>query len=136
MKRGFTLLELILVLAIGTILATLAVPKYLSWTISTRLKMDANIIASAVYNTRMQAKRTASSKQLSTTSGSSSFTAAGVTTTLQYTKLMTTSTLNFNPPYGTSPDTLPIALTVQSLRDSSKTLTVRVVSRMGKVVVQ
>lgn len=54
-QAGFTLLELLVVLAIGTILTVLAIPSYSAYTRTYRIRKDADSIASLANLARMRA---------------------------------------------------------------------------------
>lgn len=136
MKRGgYTLLELLVVIGILGILLALGTPSYVRWLAAQETQEAAVILSQQIQRARTESKRGAE-KSVVTTTGSSEFTAAGRTTVVGGATIQTTDTLTFQPPYGTLQGSTPRVFTVRSKRMPTITRTVRVISIMGKVVVQ
>lgn len=150
-KAGFTLLEILLVLAIIGILAGVGVPSYLRYTQRLTVQQSAQQLAADVNRARSQAKRSNTCQVFAYVSTSSysikSYTTpncSGTATTqtitmLAGTKLALTSTqtsTQFRPPYGINFLGLPLDVTVSSTRNTSITTSLRVTGVIGSVVKQ
>lgn len=74
--RGFTLVELLVALAVGAILVLIAVPSFQNITLSSRLTTAANDIVGAIYTARMEAIKLNANTQLCSDSATNNTTDA------------------------------------------------------------
>ncbi|MFD1729883.1 hypothetical protein ACFSC4_30755 [Deinococcus malanensis] len=138
---------MLIVIGIIGVLMGLAMPTYLGWLAASEAQQAATTLAQEIQRVRTDVKRATLSTtgaqpqaSLTTTANSTSFTAAGRTVSLSNARIQTARTLTFEAPYGTlvlpTGTSLPLTITVSSSRNATKTRTVRVISLLGKVVVQ
>jgi len=139
--QGFTLMELLIVLAIIGIVAGLGLPGYLTYV----AKLETAQVAGA-YQQQLEAAqglaRRGQQVRLSTVADSTvakTEILSGSTWTtrtsfaLGNAKASAASSITLYPPYGTL-DSAPTTLTFKSSRNSGITRTVRIISLMGKAV--
>ncbi len=140
--RGFTALELLVVLAVLGILLAIAAPSYQAWITRTELDRAAGLVATELQATR-SAARTGILRTFSTTAGGTSVVSRGVTIPLPSATTDDARSVTFQPPFGTiqvpsgsaAPST-PVQIVVRSTRRPALFRTVSVVSLMGKVIVK
>ena len=144
MKRaaGFSLLEVLVVLAVLGILLALGIPGYQRWITRTELDRAAGLVATEIQTTRSAARR-GDVQTFQTTANGTSVTSRGVNITLPTAKTDAAVELRFQPPFGTiqapsgsASPTTPVNVIVRSTRDPNLFRTVSVVSLMGKVIVK
>ena len=148
MKRGFSLLEFLIVLGILGFLLGLTVPNYLRWRAQAQLDEAARSLAWAFQQARAEAKRTNSSRcmkvftspKVGWASGtncdnlsSPTFTLSGVTITTNHSS--TPVIITFYPPYGTTDAPLK-KFTLKHERYTDLTRSVHVIGVTAKVVVR
>lgn len=144
-RSGLSLLEILIVLVMLAVILTIGFPGYLQWLGRVETVQAATEVTQAIEQARQQAR---SGKQVTLTAtaqtssiGISVLSPGATTPTTQNRSLGAAvftqgGTLNFAPPYGTLRDTaLPLVLKVKGKRSGTER-TVRVISLMGKVVVQ
>lgn|GEM_PF-880706 len=151
---GFTLIEILLVIAIIGILLALGIPGYLNWIAASETQRDAQTLVREIQQARTLAKR-GTAQRLTTTANSNVVTVTPVefassawsavsgatvrTVTLEGARVGTARTLVFTPPYGamdTTVSTTPQTFTLTSTRRNTQTRTVDVISLMGKAVIR
>jgi type IV pilus assembly protein PilA len=136
MRRGFTMIEIIIVLAVLAILLAIATPNYQRWRASVQVQQMAQQLAQDISKQRSEARRTNTSKTL--TVASNQYSLNGNTITMPSTISLTpdaSTSLTFAPPYGSSGSPLrTFTLTWKS--NTSIERKVRVVGVMGKVIIQ
>nr|WP_255578717.1 MULTISPECIES: type II secretion system protein [unclassified Deinococcus] len=141
-RSGFTLLEVLVVIAVIGILLAIGMPSYQAWITRTELDRAASIVSTEI-NAARSAARNGAAQTVTLTANGTSIQSRGLTITLPSARSKENVTLVFEPPYGTlqaqagavNPVT-PQVMTVQSTRDPARTRTLSVVSLMGKVIVQ
>ncbi|MFC5849564.1 pilus assembly FimT family protein [Deinococcus petrolearius] len=134
-RGGFTLLEMLVVLGILGILLAIGTPGYLRWLAGLETQGAAVELAQQIQRVRTEAKR-GTEQSVQTVLGSSSVTVGSRSVVLSGATVQTSDTLTFQPPYGTLTGATPRVMTVRSTRYPSLTRTVRVISIMGRVIVQ
>lgn len=151
---GFTLIEILLVIAIIGILLALGIPSYLNWIAASETQRDAQTLVREIQQARTLAKR-GTAQRLTTTANSNVVTITPVefvssawsavsgasvrTIALERANVGTARTLVFTPPYGamdTTVSTTPQTFTLTSTRRNTTTRTVDVISLMGKAVIR
>lgn len=80
-RRAFSLLELILVLAIVAIVGAIAAPRYATALQRYRLELAANRVAADIHLTRSLARATGATAHISFATSSSTYAIAGITST-------------------------------------------------------
>ena len=141
-RSGFTLLEVLVVIAVIGILLAIGMPSYQAWITRTELDRAASIVSTEI-NAARSAARNGAAQTVTLTAGGTSVQSRGLTIPLPSARSKEDVILVFEPPYGTlqaqvgavNPVT-PQVMTVQSTRDPARTRTLSVVSLMGKVIVQ
>jgi prepilin-type N-terminal cleavage/methylation domain-containing protein len=137
MRRGFSMIEIIVVMAILTILMSIAMPNYRRWRANVQVRQAAEQLAQDINKQRSEARRTNSTRTISF--GSNSYTLNGSTyampSTIVFEPVDSTTDLSFQSPYGTSTEPLR-TFKIRWANDSSIEHTVRVVGVMGKVIIQ
>lgn len=151
---GFTLIEILLVIAIIGILLALGIPSYLNWIAASETQRDAQTLVREIQQARTLAKR-GTAQRLTTTANSNVITITPVefvssawsavsgasvrTIALERANVGAARTLVFTPPYGamdTAVSTTPQTFTLTSTRRNTLTRTVDVISLMGKAVIR
>lgn len=151
---GFTLIEILLVLAIIGILLALGIPGYLNWIAASETQGSAQALVREIQQARTLAKR-GTAQRLTTAANSNVVTitpvefasntwsavsgASARTITLENARVGTARTLVFTPPYGAmdaTVSTTPQTFTLTSTRRNTTTRTVDVISLMGKAVIR
>ena len=134
---GFTLVEMLAVLAIIGLLMTLGIPTYFRWIATNEVTNAAQTLTQEVARVRTQVKRRDAPITLIVTDGGSSV-VSDRTVSMPLSSVAGGLTLTFVPPYGTlaSGTATPQSVTVRSTRNASVSRQVSVVSLFGKTVVR
>ena len=134
---GFSILELLVVLAVVGILFAIATPSYLAWQVRTSTREAAVQLARSIDRARIDTKRTGVSITVSATElDPFVFVVDGTDQSLpSLVEVTSTSSVSFNPPYGTQEEA-EVEFRIVSTRDASVGRTVRVVGVLGKVVIE
>ncbi|MGC8967486.1 MAG: GspH/FimT family pseudopilin [Thermus sp.] len=145
MRRGFSLLELVVVLGILSLLLGLGVPSFLRWRAQAELDEAARSLAQAFQYARAEAKRTDSPRCVKVwtegwASGPDCGALSNPTRRFQGVKVSASNytlpaSVQFYPPYGTTDAPLK-KFTLQHSRYSSLQRNVNVIGVIGKVVVR
>lgn len=145
MKKGFSLLEILIVLAVLGVLLALATPNYLRWRTQAQLEEAARSLAWTFQQARAEAKRTNSSRcvkvfQNGWASGASCSDLNGPSATLTGIAISTNYantpplTVVFHPPYGTTD--APLKKFTLTHQRTQLQRSVHVIGVVGKVIVR
>lgn len=136
MRQGFTMIEMIIVLAVLGILLAIATPNYQRWRANVQVQQMAQQLAQDISKQSSEARRTNTSKALTVASNQYSLNGNTITMPSKISLTPDASTaLTFAPPYGSSSSPLrTFTLTWKS--DTTIERKVRVVGVMGKVIIQ
>ena len=136
-RAGFTLIEMLVVLAIIGLLMTLGTPAYLRWIATNDVTNAAQTLTQEVARVRTQVKRRDAPITLVVTDGGSSV-VSDRTVPLSLSSVTGALNLTFVPPYGTlaTGTVTPQSVTIHSTRNAGVSRQVSIVSLFGKTVVQ
>ncbi|WP_018110344.1 GspH/FimT family pseudopilin [Thermus igniterrae] len=145
MKRGFSLLEVVIVLVILGLLLVLGISNFLRWRAQAELEEAARSLAQAFQYARAEAKRTNSSRCVKVwpegwASGQDCGTLSNPTRRFQGAQVSASNytlpaSVQFNPPHGTTDAPLK-KFTLQHSRYPSLQRNVNVIGVIGKAVVR
>lgn len=134
MRRGFTVVELLVALAILGLLAALVIPNYLEWRNTERIRDAQKLIAAQLLKARADAQHLGTPQTLTWTSD----TVAGAALPAGVTITSASDTLTLEPSHGTAlHGAEPLDLVVIDLAGpGGKTSSVNVVGIMAKAIPQ
>lgn len=139
-RKGFSLIEALLVLAVLGIILAIGTPNYLRWRASTAVKQAAAQLAQDLDKQRSEARRINQDRQLSFSVDANTYTANGVTKSLPSGVALQSASdtsLRFLAPHGTTTtDKALRSYTLSWTNNGEIQRTVRVVGITGKVIVQ
>jgi prepilin-type N-terminal cleavage/methylation domain-containing protein len=138
MRQGFSMIEMLVVIAVLGILMAIATPNYRRWRANVEVKQITEQFVQEINKQRSEAKRTNTTRDIGF--GINSYISEGGTivsmpSSIIFEAVHSTASLSFHSPYGTSNEPLR-TFKFRWANDPSIERTVRVVGVMARVIVQ